>query len=417
MMSIPLTCRASGQITAAEKQLFQESFYSLRDPNTLKIFEDQFEFHGFQSPKTKSLDEEVLTNMHFILKICSSEQGVLKLCIERKSRASVNLRNVGLVTDYDSAVIINPRKGNTIDCFFFSKQGCKKWTMSISGNTIGQARLFREKLFISFMDYDRVINFKGEDIIEKTFSKALLLSTEMAIFKTYNRSDDNLKTIIYDDLQKSTKVKLIRLPDEWKNHNFGSYNDNNFVIIQSFGITYWVVQHEEGLVFYRFIKEVNELKLLKKIKLLNFVDGDGSRFRKWMYCERSQRIFLVYMFISSRIIDNARRKYYLFIDILVFDIISFKVSSVLHTELKYKRQNAEGQDVDVNMLSSKDSDKLFITVNVPRNNITYEEFVLPPQDISLLNITMNYVKTRMDQKIVKGANIPRNLKELILNIY
>ena len=202
-----------------------------------------------------------------------------------------------------------------------------------------------------------------------------------------------------------------------KNRNFSAYNDSNFVILQSFGITYWVIQHEEGLVFYRFIKEINELKLLKKIKLLNFVDGDGSRFRKWMYCERSQRIFLVYMFISSRIVGNARRKYYLFIDILVFDIISFKVSSVLHTELKYRRQNAEDKDVDVNMLSSKDSDKLFITVNIPRDNITYEEFVLPPQDISLLNITINYVKTRMDQEIVKGANIPWNLKELILNIY
>ena len=416
-MGIPATCRASGQITAVEKQLFQESFSSLKDSNTLKMFEDEFDFHGFESPKMESLDKEVLTNMHFILKICSSEQGVLKLCIERKSRTSVNLRDVGVVTDYDSAVIINPRNGNTIDCFFFNKQGCKKWTMIISGNSIGQARLFREKLFISFIDYVRVINFKEEEIIEKTFSKALLLSAEMAIFKTYNRSDDNLKTIIYDDLQKSTKVKLIRLSDEWKNRNFSAYNDSNFVILQSFGITYWVIQHEEGLVFYRFIKEINELKLLKKIKLLNFVDGDGSRFRKWMYCERSQRIFLVYMFISSRIVGNARRKYYLFIDILVFDIISFKVSSVLHTELKYRRQNAEDKDVDVNMLSSKDSDKLFITVNIPRDNITYEEFVLPPQDISLLNITINYVKTRMDQEIVKGANIPWNLKELILNIY
>ena len=89
---------------------------------------------------------------------------------------------------------------------------------------------------------------------------------------------------------------MIRSSDEWKNRNFGAYNENDFVIIKSFGLTCMVIQHEEGLFFYRFMEEINELKLLKKLKLLNFVDGDRSRFRKFMYCERSQRTFLVYIF-------------------------------------------------------------------------------------------------------------------------
>ena len=60
MMSIPATCRTPGQIAVVQKLLFQERLASLKDTNGLKIFEDEFEFHGFQSPKMESLDKEVL---------------------------------------------------------------------------------------------------------------------------------------------------------------------------------------------------------------------------------------------------------------------------------------------------------------------------------------------------------------------
>ena len=386
---------------------FSRKYATIKDQEVIDILGGDCDFLGFKKINIQSLEEELFANMHHLLEIRSKfDKKIKELCIMRQNEVDVQPPHIGksncrnfAVADINSIVVIKMSHLN-IELFFFNKRTLKKFSMPYDDD-YGIARMCGDKLYLVNINRIKLVNFEDREPFVKVLPSytsemsIVCMANEMVVM--YQKVEDN-KALLYSDLKEASELKLLQVENELIDSLINE--SNKFVICTSYDRMFWVIMENESFSFYKFIAAKKEVEFIKRFDMkIFFPNATGFTCNNSIYHRSTRQLFLLY---------EVEEGDYPTCFVLVFDMISFNVSSLMKMELTLKKNQ------EFKICCSRDGTKLFVQVTFENKVIFYQVFSLLPQGLSLLNIVTCYLRKNMHEDFIIGANLPKVLKEEVL---